>query len=191
MRRTLLGLKIAFATITGAAVYSAPVPKDLVGEVIPPPPKPDETLFSGHCEYGIVVSITKTKVTLRPQPCILRSKKLPNDDVVNELLPVDETPIAFFIHPVMKNGGLADQVAGANGYRVNDLKVGDIVTLNHEIGKEKSRWIVAVSIHDRDRKGPPPPFRTEEQWREISWERMFARDQRLKAKEAAAKNENK
>jgi len=100
--------------------------------------------------------VTKTKVLLKPQPCCLRTTKLRNGDLIKELVPVDETPVMSYIHPVMKNGGLADQAAGSNGYRVTDLKVGDIATLNHEIGKDKSRWVVMISIHDRNRKGAPP-----------------------------------
>lgn len=189
MRRMLLVLNFAL----GAASFAAPVPKEWRSETIPPAPEPDETLFSSGSRkgYGIVLAIKETKITLRPMPSTLDTTVLPNGDVVQKLRPVDETPIAYFVHPVMKNGGLADQAAGGNGYRVKDLKVGDIASLHYMSGIEKSRWLVEVSIHDRDRKGPPPPFRTDEQWREIRWERMFARDARLKAKEDAAKNEKK
>jgi hypothetical protein len=70
---------------------------------------------------------------------------------------------------------------------VKDAKVGDIVTLYYERGKDNSSWVVNIKIHVRDNHPPPPLFRTHEELRKISFQLNYAREQRLKAKEAAEK----
>lgn len=181
--RTLM-LLVGFCALLAIQLangHAAPVPKEAKGEPTPPP-QPDETLFKpSRSDYGTVVSVTETKIVLKPVPNGWVTVRLPGGQPVKQLVPIDETPVTYFIHPVMRNGGLADEAYGAQGYRVRDLKVGDTVTLYHELGTDKTRWLVIVSIHDRNNQGPPPTARTSEDWSKIRIERQFARQQRLKA----------
>ncbi len=189
MRALLLSLITAATFGTGAAAIAAPVPK---GVPTPKPPQPDETFFPlNRSDYGTVVSVAETKIVLQPIPNGWRTVRLPSGDSVRQLVPIDETPLTFHVHPVMKNGGLADEACDTKAYQVKDLKEGDVVSLYHEFGAEKSRWLVAIAIRDRPKGEKPPPARTSKDWYEIMWDRRFARQERLKAKEDAAKNEKK
>lgn len=185
-----LALLISGVLLEGAAT-AAPVPKEAKVE-IPPAPQPDETLFPlGSSGYGTVVAVSDTTVTLRPVANKWRTVEGPGGRLTKELLPVAEVQQLYRVHPVMRNGGIADHAYGQQGYRISDLKCGDLVDLYFVAGEKESRWLVAVSIHDRDKKGPPPPTRTAEDWDKIRIERQFARQQRLKAKAEVEKNDKK
>jgi hypothetical protein len=182
MRITLFLLVAVYWSLV---VIAAPVPK---GETIPPPPHPDETLFPGkRSDHGVVLAVSDRKVTLQQVPRLIRSFDQSLGKMVEKEEVVDPKPCTYYIHPVMKDGGLADEMYDHTGYAVKDLNVGDLVDLYHELGEGQSRWLIAIRVYDRDKKGPPPPSRTYDQWREIKWVRAFAREQRLKAKEAAEK----